>query len=154
MVTGRSIAAGFALGLAFAGTAGAQVTSDPGSRTTYKNCGGFTLTAGDTALVHAALDDVAEGRPAYATLQIIDESGTVKAQKKGVLLQPGQSTTLVMSVATPGASIFRAHVEFKEADLPVSARRATTSLVEATDLTAGTRTVCIPIDNGLRPPPQ
>jgi hypothetical protein len=150
-----SIAAGILFALAFAGTSGAQITADPGTRTKHFNCGGFTVTAGHTVLVHAALDDVPQGRPAWATLQLYDAVGDVRAEKKDVILQAGDSTTLAMSVSIPGAHVFRAHVEFKEADLPVSARRAGTALVEVLDLTGEVRTVCILIaDGGLRPPPQ
>jgi hypothetical protein len=141
-------------GLVFAGAAGAQITTDPGTRTKYLNCGGFTLTGGDTAFVHAALDDLPQGRPASATLQLYDALGDVRAEKKDVILQAGDSTTLVMSVSTPGAHVFRAHVELREADLPVSARRAGTALVEVFDLTGEVRTVCVLSDGGLRPPPQ
>jgi hypothetical protein len=153
MVTRQSIATGVLFGLVFAGTAAAQLTADPGTRTTYLNCGGFTLTAGDTVLVQAALDDEPEGRQAWVTLQLYDGLGVVRAQKKGAILQAGQSTTLPMTVSTPGSDVYRAHVEFKEANLAVSARRASTALVEVLDLTGQRRTVCIPLGNGLRPDP-
>ena len=153
ILTRRSIAAGVLCGLVFAGAAGAQLTADPGTRTTYLNCGGFTVTAGHTVLVHAALDDVPDARPAWATLQLYDALGDVQAEKKGAILQAGDATTLTMTVSTPGARVLRAHVEFKEADLAVSARRARTALVEVHDLTGQTRTVCVMFEDGLRPQP-
>jgi hypothetical protein len=73
---------------------------------------------------------------------------------KETLLQPGQTTTMPISVVTTGVNVWRAHVEFREAALTVSARRASTALVEGLDLTGQVNPKCVPIDNGVRPPAQ
>ena len=151
IVRRRSIGAAGLLVLACAGVANAQLTSEPPTRTKYQNCGPFTVLGGHMVLVHAALDDFPDARPTRATLQLLNELGVVQAQKE-VVLQPSQSTTLVMSIATAGATVLRAHVEFREAALAVSARRTSMSLVEDLDLTGAVRTMCIPPDNGVRPP--
>lgn len=151
MIFRCTLAAGLLLTAGMRADAG-QLTDTP-TRTKYLNCGGFTVTAGDTVLVQASLDDFPDARPARATLQLYDEAGSIRGHKE-VLLQPAHSTTLVTTVVTTGASSYRAHVEFREAALTVSARRSSTALVEILDLTAKPRTVCVPIDNGVRPPPQ
>jgi len=127
--------------------------TDPPTRTKYLNCGGFTVTAGEVVLVHASLDDFPDARPARVTLQLFDQAGTERGFKE-TLLQPGQTTTMPISVVTTGVNVWRAHVEFREAALAVSARRASTALVESLDLTGQVNPKCVPIDNGVRPPPQ
>jgi hypothetical protein len=134
-------------------SADAGQLTDGATRTKYLNCGGFTVKGGDTVLVHASLDDNSDARPARATLQLYDETGTLRGNKEA-LLQPGQTTTLVITAVTSGVSVYRAHVEFREAALAVSARRAGIALVEILDLAAETKPVCVLIDNGLRPQPQ
>ena len=149
LITRPAIAVAALLVAVGTGAAHAQLADSTSTRTNYLNCGGFTLTAGETVLIHASLDDLPEGRPARATVQLLDAVGAVQAQKE-VLLQAGQSTTL----AWTGSGFYRAHIEFREAALTVSPRRTRVALVEILDLTGEVGVVCVPIDNGVRPPPQ
>lgn len=141
-----------ALVLAAIGAGGATPLAGDGPRKTYQNCGGTTVPPGHLVLAHAGIDDRVDGPPAIVLIQIYDRAGTVRAQKEAVL-QPGQSTTLTMTVADPGGAVLRAHFEFREADVPVSVRRTPVSSVEVLDLTGVVRTACMPIDNGARPRP-
>jgi hypothetical protein len=117
----------------FAGAGGAQILQ-------YKiaNSGLATVNDRETMKFHFTLDDVTGAPPAVVSMQLLNENGTVVANKI-VTLSPGQSATLEST--SPG--LRRAHADVIDSVPQITERRTGVGSVEIhNSLTSEVRFVC------------
>ena len=105
----------------------------------FIDTGLFTVRPGEHAIFSVSLDAPAGSASAPVLLQFLDESGVVALQQN-VLLDPGQSTALLLTAD----GRYRAHARVRDQPRAFGVRRRAVATVEvgATDIASPPRWVC------------